>query len=103
FVILVDFFYGVIFILIALYIFYEAYKRLFHPPDIASSGMLGIAFIGLLVNIFVAWLFMRGGDTEENLNVRAAFLHVLGDLLGSIGAITAALLIMFFGWRWADP
>lgn len=103
FEILAAVFNGVTLILIALYIFYEAYKRLFHPPDIASSGMLGIAFIGLLVNIFVAWLFMRGGDTEENLNVRAAFLHVLGDLLGSIGAITAALLIMFFGWRWADP
>src|SRR5699024_5490503 len=97
------FFNGVTLILIALYIFYEAYKRLSHPPDIASSGMLIIAFIGLLVNVLVAWLFMRGGDTEENLNVRAAFLHVLGDLLGSIGAITAALLIMFFGWSWADP
>ena len=103
FEILAAVFNGVTLILIALYIFYEAYKRFSQPPDIASSGMLIIAFIGLLVNILVAWLFMRGGDTEENLNVRAAFLHVLGDLLGSIGAITAALLIMFFGWSWADP
>src|SRR5699024_2731010 len=46
---------------------------------------------------------MRGGDVEENLNMRGAYLHVLGDMLGSIGAIAAALLIMFFGWGWADP
>lgn len=46
---------------------------------------------------------MRGGDTKENLNIRAAFLHVLGDLLGSVGAIVAALMIIFFNWGWADP
>src|SRR5699024_4787764 len=69
----------------------------------ASTGMLIIATIGLLVNILVAWLLMRGGDTKENLNIRAAFLHVLGDLLGSVGAIIAALMIIFFNWGWADP
>lgn len=103
FEILAAIFNGVTLIIIASYIFYEAYKRFSHPPEIASSGMLVVAFIGLLVNVFVAWLFMRNGDTEENLNVRAAFLHVIGDLLGSVGAIAAALLIMFFGWSWADP
>src|SRR5699024_2584169 len=86
----------------SLYIFYEAYHRFTDPPEVASTGMLTIAVIGLIVNIIVAWILMRG-DTEENLNLRAAFLHVLGDLLGSIGAITAALLIMFFNWGWADP
>src|SRR5699024_328741 len=60
FEILAAVFNGVTLILIALYIFYEAYKRFSQPPDIASSGMLIIAFIGLLVNILVAWLFMRG-------------------------------------------
>src|SRR5699024_6924407 len=53
--------------------------------------------------IIVAWLLIRGGDTEENLNLRAVYLHVLGDLLGSIGAIVAAVLILIFQWGWADP
>jgi len=102
FEILAAVFNGVTLILISLYIFYEAYHRFTDPPEVASTGMLTIAVIGLIVNIIVAWILMRG-DTEENLNLRAAFLHVLGDLLGSIGAITAALLIMFFNWGWADP
>ncbi|GAA0432925.1 CDF family zinc transporter CzcD [Lentibacillus halophilus] len=102
FEILAAVFNGVTLVLISLYIFYEAYKRFLNPPEVASTGMLVIGFIGLLVNIVVAWMLHRG-DTEENLNLRAAFLHVLGDLLGSVGAITAALLIMFFNWGFADP
>ncbi|MEI3605719.1 cation diffusion facilitator family transporter [Pseudogracilibacillus sp. SE30717A] len=94
---------GITLIVIALYIFYEAYNRFTNPPVVASNGMLIIATIGLLVNIFVAWLLMRRGDTKDNLNMRAAFLHVIGDMLGSVGAIIAALLIMFFNWGWADP
>ncbi|MDS9201547.1 cation diffusion facilitator family transporter, partial [Streptococcus pneumoniae] len=82
---------------------YEAYHRFSDPPEVATTGMLIIAIIGLLVNILVAWILTRGGDTKDNLNLRAAFLHVLSDLLGSVGAITAALLIIFFGWAWADP
>lgn len=103
FEILAAVFNGVTLVLISFYIFYEAYHRFSDPPEIATSGMLAIAVIGLLVNILVAWILMRGGDTKENLNLRAAFLHVLSDLLGSVGAITAALLIIFFGWAWADP
>lgn len=102
FEILAAVFNGVTLILISLFIFYEAYNRFTDPPEVASTGMLVIASIGLIVNILVAWILMRG-DTEENLNLRAAFLHVLGDLFGSVGAVTAALLIMFFGWGWADP
>ncbi|ASN07467.1 cation diffusion facilitator family transporter [Virgibacillus necropolis] len=102
FEILAAVFNGVTLVLIALYIFYEAFQRFTDPPEVASTGMLTIAIVGLLVNIFVAWILMRG-DTKENLNLRAAFLHVLGDLLGSVGAIVAALLIMFFNWGWADP
>lgn len=103
FEILAAVFNGVTLVLIAIYIFYEAYHRFADPPEVASTGMLTIAVIGLLINILVAWILMRGGDTKENLNLRAAFLHVLGDLLGSVGAIAAALLIIFFGWNWADP
>lgn len=103
FEILAAVFNGVTLVIIALYIFYEAYQRFSDPPEVASTGMLIIATFGLLVNILVAWILMRGGDTEENLNLRAAYLHVLGDLLGSVGAVGAALLIMFFNWGWADP
>lgn len=102
FEILAAVFNGVMLLFVSLYIFYEAFQRLNNPPEVASTGMLIVAFIGLLVNIAVAWILMRGGDTKENLNLRAAFLHVLGDLLGSIGAIAAALLIIFFHWGWAD-
>lgn len=94
---------GLTLIIVALFIFYEAIGRFQNPPEVASTGMLIIATIGLLVNILVAWIMMRDGDVEENLNMRGAYLHVISDMLGSIGAIVAALLIMFFGWGWADP
>src|SRR5699024_2381221 len=94
FEILAAVFNGVTLIAVAAYIFYEAYHRFIHPPEVASTGMLVIAIIGLLVNMFVAWMLMRGGDTKENLNLRAVYLQVLGDMLGSVGAIIAALLIM---------
>lgn len=94
---------GVTLIIIALFIFYEAIERFANPPEVATTGMLIISGIGLAVNILVAWIMMRGGDVEENLNMRGAYLHVISDMLGSVGAIVAALLIMFFGWGWADP
>lgn len=94
---------GVTLILIALFIFYEAIERFANPPEVATTGMLVISTIGLLINISVAWIMMRGSDTKDNLNMRGAYLHVLSDMLGSVGAIVAALLIMFFGWGWADP
>lgn len=103
FEILAAVFNGITLIAIAIYIFYEALWRFRNPPEVASSGMLYIAIIGLLVNIFAAWILMRGGDTKDNLNMRAAFLHVISDMLGSVGAIAAAIVIMLFGWNWADP
>ncbi|WP_026583994.1 cation diffusion facilitator family transporter [Bacillus sp. J33] len=93
---------GITLIAISLYIFVEAYRRFNDPPQVQSLGMLTISVIGLLVNIIAAWILMKG-DKEENLNVRSAFLHVIGDMLGSIGAIIAALMIYFFGWGLADP
>lgn len=94
---------GLTLLIIAVLIIYEAIGRFIRPPEIATMGMLIVSVIGLLVNIFVAWYMHRGSDTEENINMRGAYLHVLGDLLGSVGAIAAALLMMAFGWRWADP
>ncbi|TDL78824.1 cation diffusion facilitator family transporter [Peribacillus frigoritolerans] len=102
FEILAAFINGLTLIIIALYIFAEAYQRFIDPPEVISSGMLLISSIGLLVNIAAAFILMRG-DKDENLNVRSAFLHVIGDMLGSVGAIIAALVIMFFGWGLADP
>ncbi len=94
---------GATLILISLYIIYEAIFRFANPPEVATTGMLLISIIGLLVNLAVAWIMLRGGDTEHNLNMRGAFLHVISDMLGSVGAIIAAILIMVFGWGWADP
>ncbi|MBB6451852.1 cobalt-zinc-cadmium efflux system protein [Salirhabdus euzebyi] len=101
FEILAAFINGITLLAISLYIFWEAYHRFFEPPNVSGS-MIIIAFVGLIVNIVVAWILMRG-DTSDNLNMRSAFLHVLGDLLGSVGAIVAGLLIIFFGWNIADP
>ncbi|QAY65822.1 cation diffusion facilitator family transporter [Paenibacillus protaetiae] len=94
---------GVTLLAISLYILYEAVHRFLKPPDVATTGMLTVSIVGLLVNIAVAWMMMRGSDTEHNLNMRGAYMHVISDMLGSIGAIAAALLIILFGWDWADP
>ncbi|MEK5040322.1 cation diffusion facilitator family transporter [Sporosarcina sp. FSL K6-3457] len=94
---------GVTLMAIALIIFYEAIQRFANPPEVATTGMLIVSSIGLAVNILVAWIMMRGGDVEDNLNMRGAYLHVISDMLGSVGAISAALLMMFFNWGWADP
>ncbi|WP_079529731.1 cation diffusion facilitator family transporter [Halobacillus hunanensis] len=103
FEVLAALFNGITLFAISIYIFIEAYQRFLEPPSVASYGMLGIAFLGLVINIIVAWILRSKGDTKENLNMRSAFLHVLGDLLGSVGAIVAALLILFFNWNLADP
>lgn len=81
--------------------FFEAVKRFSAPPTVASTGMLIVAVLGLVVNIAAAFILNQGDN--ENLNVKSAFLHVIGDILGSVGAITAALLILFFQWNLADP
>lgn len=89
-------------VVITVLIVWEAIVRFRHPEPVASGMMLGIAVAGLLANLLSFWLLHRGSE-EKNLNVRAAALHVLGDLLGSVGAIVAALIIMFTGWTPADP
>ena len=103
FEILTAMFNGLSLVVIAVLIFYEAVKRLLYPPEIATLGMLVISVIGLLVNIGVAVYMLKNSDTEANVNMRGAYLHVLSDLVGSVGAIAAAVLMMAFGWKWADP
>lgn len=86
---------------VAVYIVYEAAVRLFDPPAVESTPMLVVAIAGLAVNLFSAGVLMAGA--KESLNVRGAFLEVVGDLLGSVGAIVAAVILITTGWRYADP
>ena len=99
FEILTAMFNGLSLVVIAVLIFYEAVKRLLYPPEIATLGMLVISVVGLLVNIGVAVYMLKNSDTEANVNMRGAYLHVLSDLVGSVGAIAAAVLMMAFGWQ----
>ena len=86
---------------IAIWIVVEAVHRIQAPTEILGGVMLVVALVGLAVNLLAFWL-LHGGDIE-NLNVRAARLHVLGDLFGSLAALGAALVILATGWTLIDP
>ena len=101
FQILVAFVNGLSLFAIAGWIIYEAIGRLFEPNEILGDTMLAIALAGLLVNI-AAFVILAGAD-RENLNIRAAAIHVIGDLLGSAAAILAAIVILLTDWLPADP
>lgn len=103
FEVLAALFNGVTLFVISILIVIEAIKRFFTPPEVQSKEMFVISILGLIVNVVIALLMFKGGDTSHNLNMRGAFLHVLGDLFGSIGAIVAAILIWTLGWTIADP
>lgn len=103
FEILAALFNGVTLFIIGIVIIVEAIGRFFNPEDVKSTEMFVISVIGLIVNIIVALLMFKGGDTSNNINMRGAFLHVMGDLLGSVGAITAAILIWTLNLTIADP
>mgnify|MGYP002399095260 CR=1 FL=1 len=94
---------GISLFVIAAFIVAEAVQRFMDPPSVASGAMMAIACVGLLANLASAWALMRQSDIKGNVNVRSAYLHVLGDALGSVGAIVAGLLMMLFGWYVADP
>lgn len=83
------------------WILFEAVTRFLDPPDVIGETMLIVASAGLLVNI-VSFVVLHGGD-QENLNIRGAALHVAGDLLGSVAAIIAAIVIISSGWMPIDP
>jgi cobalt-zinc-cadmium efflux system protein len=92
---------GVALVVISLLISYEAFHRIKSPETVEGFGMLLIAAGGLVVNALSAWLLHSA--SAENLNMRGAFLHILGDALASVGAIVAGLLIWQWGWTLADP
>ncbi|MFI2665388.1 cation diffusion facilitator family transporter [Micromonospora carbonacea] len=86
---------------VAVYVLVEAVRRFGDPPEVTTGPMLVVAVLGLLANI-AAFALLRSG-AKESINLRGAYLEVLGDLLGSVGVIGAAVLIMTTGWWWADP
>ena len=92
---------GVTLLLLAFLICYEAWQRLGRPEEIKAIPLILISVGGLAVNIISARMLSH--VDPENLNMRSAFLHVISDLLGSIGAIVAGLLVLWKGWLWADP
>ncbi|MDU6259834.1 MAG: cation diffusion facilitator family transporter [Haemophilus parainfluenzae] len=88
-------------IVVALMILVEAIQRWQNPIEMMALPMLGVASLGLLVNLFVAWIMLK--SDHDNLNIKAAYLHVLTDLFGSIIAILSGLSAYFLGWQWVDP
>jgi len=92
---------GVALVVIAMLIFYGAYQRWLAPPFVRSGPMMVVAAGGLIVNLLSAWI-LHARD-EIDLNMRGAWLHVVGDALGSVAAILAGACMMFFGWYAADP
>jgi len=92
---------GVVLILVSAYIFYEAYQRFFEEPTINSPIMLTVAVIGLVANIIGMLVLQR--SSKGSLNIRAAFWHIIGDTLSSVGVIIAGIIIIFTGWTVVDP
>jgi cobalt-zinc-cadmium efflux system protein len=87
--------------LISAWILWEAVIRLRAPETVAGGLMLVVAVSGLVVNVIAAWVLSQG--SSHNLNARGAYLHVLGDLLASVGTVAAAIAIRYTGWLLADP
>ncbi|HEX8362703.1 MAG TPA: cation diffusion facilitator family transporter, partial [Longimicrobium sp.] len=92
---------GATLIAISIFIFVEAFHRLRDPQPVQGALVMWIAVGGLLVNLLGMWV-LHGGR-GENLNIRGAWLHMLTDALGSVGAIAGGALVWAFGWYWADP
>ena len=95
-------FLNAIFLLVAIGgILWEAIQRIEHPNPIEAGVVMCVAAIGILVNGFTAWLFMAG--QKEDINIRAAFLHMASDALVSVGVVLAGLIYLKTGWLWLDP
>ena len=92
---------GTTLILVSIYIFYEAYQRFLEPPLVQTPLMLIVATIGLIANLIGIMILRRVG--HRTLNIKAAFWHIIGDTISSVGVIIAGVIIAITGWRIADP
>jgi cobalt-zinc-cadmium efflux system protein len=92
---------GIALVLLSIWVILEAIQRFSAPPAVDGIRLTAIAAGGLIVNIVAVKLLHS--DHRHDLNIRGAFLHVVGDLLGSAAAILAGVLVLAFGWLWADP
>lgn len=92
---------GTVLIGLSIWIVVEAIRRFFDPVNVLGGPMMIVAVLGLVVNV-VGFLVLQGGS-KDNINMRGALLHVMGDLLGSAAAIVAAAVIMLTGWTPIDP
>jgi len=92
---------GVVLIGISIYILYEAYQRFRNPPEVQSGAMLGVALVGLVINI--VGIYLLRAASEESLNMKGAYFEVMSDMLTSIGVIAAAIIMLTSGWYYADP
>ena len=99
--ILAALFNGMTLVAISIWIFVEAYRRFQSPPEILGGWMMAVAVLGLIVNIAGATILAR--SEGESLNLQGALRHVIADVLGSVGAIVASLVIILTGWVYADP
>lgn len=88
-------------VLISIGIFYEAYRRFVSPPDVQSGILIGVGLIAVAVNLFTALLVHRG--SESDLNLRSAFVHLMGDVISTVGAVIAGVIISFTHANWLDP
>ena len=92
---------GVTLVLVAVYIFHEAYQRFLNPPVVQTTLMLVVSIIGLLANLIGIWLLKE--VSYGNSNIKVAFWHVLGDAMSSVGVIVAGIIIAITGWGIVDP
>ncbi len=92
---------AVVLLLLTVYILYEAYQRFLDPPEILGAPMLAVAAVGLAVNLISMKLLSTG--SSESLNLKGAYFEVLSDMLGSLGVIVAAVIVVLTGWTMADP
>src|SRR3972149_2848037 len=88
-------------VLIALGIFYEAYRRIISPSEVNAPILIGVGIIAFIINAGTAWLVKRG--SEHDLNLRSTFLHLMGDVMSTLGAVIAGVIILFTNWNWLDP
>jgi cobalt-zinc-cadmium efflux system protein len=88
-------------VLIALGIFYEAYQRFLSPPEVDSAILIGVGALAFLIYAGTAWLVKSG--SENDLNLRSTFLHLMGDVMSTLGAVIAGIIIAFTNWNWLDP